>query len=77
MLTITRIHYSIDVIGALIFAPFWYLIVVKKHLTKFDFGFSVPYYIARKIYKKCKGSVYDPHGTEAELQSHTGNTKKV
>jgi hypothetical protein len=59
MLTITRIHYSIDVIGALIFAPFWYLMVVKKYLKAFDYGFSVFYYIFRKFYKKCKGSAYD------------------
>lgn len=65
MLTITRIHYSIDVVGALIFAPFWYIVVVKRYLVKFDYGFSVFFYLYRKVYRKCKGSGYDKHGSEA------------
>lgn len=49
MLTITRIHYSIDIIGGLIFALFWYEGVVKKQLPKFDYFFSGLYYLGRKI----------------------------
>lgn len=66
MLTITRIHYSIDVIGAFIFAPFWFFFI-QKHLAKVDYGYSIFYYIFRKIYRKCKIGSYDKHGSEAEL----------
>lgn len=65
MLTITRIHYSIDIIGALIFAPFWFR-VIKVHLKKFDYGFSIFYLVGRKIYLKCKKEDY--HNTTSEVE---------
>jgi hypothetical protein len=76
MLTITRIHYSIDVIGAFIFAPFWFFFI-QRHLAKVDFGYSVFYYIFRKIYRKCKRGNYDKHGSEAELESKSEGSKKT
>lgn len=63
MLTITRIHYSIDIIGAFIFAPFWYIAVVQKYLPKVDFGFSIFFYGFRKVYRKCRNNSYDKHGS--------------
>lgn len=71
MLTITRIHYSIDIIGALIFAPFWYFAFTQRFLDKIDFGFSTPYYLFRKIYKGCKKSSYAMQGSEIDLESNS------
>lgn len=62
MLTITRIHYSIDVIGAFIFAPFWYFFV-QKHLVKADYMFSSLFYLFRMAYKKCRGISYYDYGS--------------
>lgn len=79
MLTITRIHYSIDIIGAFIFAPFWFT-TIQKNLPKVDFGYSVFYYAFRKIYRRCKKSNYDKQGSEAELENRpdkSGNTPMV
>lgn len=58
MLTITRIHYSIDILGALIFAPFWFRII-SLNLSKFDYGFSIFYLIGRRIFRLCKKSEYN------------------
>jgi len=66
MLTITRIHYSIDVIGAFIFAPFWYFFI-QNHLAKVDYGFSSIFYLCRKVYYKCKGMNYYKYGSEAQF----------
>ncbi len=76
MLTISRIHYSIDVIGAFIFAPFWYFFV-QKHLATVDFGYSIFYYAFRKIYRKCNNSNYDKHGSEAELENKSDGSQKT
>jgi hypothetical protein len=63
MLTITRIHYSIDILGALIFAPFWSF-TIKKNLQKFDWGFSIFYIIGRRLFYKCKKSEYNNQTSE-------------
>lgn len=62
MLTITRIHYSIDVIGAFIFAPFWYFFI-ERHLKKVDYGFSLLFYMGRKVYNKWKNMSYYKDGS--------------
>jgi hypothetical protein len=46
-------------------------------LAKVDFGYSIFYYIFRKIYRKCKRDNYDKHGSEAELQSKSEGSKKT
>lgn len=78
MLTITRIHYSIDVIGAFIFAPFWYFFI-EKHLKQVDYIFSTIFYLLRKVYKKCKGMNYYKYGSEAnfDVKSEPAKTTPI
>ncbi len=53
VLIITRIHYTIDIIAAIIFTILIYrlVIVVLKYV---DFLFSIPYYLVRITYFKVK-----------------------
>lgn len=67
MLTITRIHYSIDIIGAFIFGVFWYF-SVKKYLKKVDYIFSIIFYLLRILLKKFKGIKYYKYNSEASLE---------
>lgn len=76
MLTITRIHYSIDVIGAFIFAPFWYFFI-QSHLARVDYGFSSLFYLCRKINNKCKGISYYKYGSEAQFDIKSDVPKNV
>ncbi len=78
MLTITRIHYSIDVIGALIFAPFWYFFI-DKHLKQADYSFSGFFYLSRKIYKKCKRFSYYKYASEThfDIKSDGANNTPI
>ena len=66
MLTITRIHYSIDIIGALIFAPFWFRLI-KVNLKNFDFGFSIFFFVGKKIYLICKKEDYRESTSEIDI----------
>jgi hypothetical protein len=53
MLIITRIHYTIDIIAALIFATTVYRLtyIIIKYI---DFVFSIPFYVIRYGMKKIK-----------------------
>lgn len=49
MLTITRVHYTVDIIGGLVFALFFYR-TSKRVFIYFDKLFSLPYFIVKWIY---------------------------
>lgn len=53
-------------IGAFIFAPFWYFFI-QSHLAKVDYGFSSLFYLCRLINNKCKGISYYKYGSEAQF----------
>jgi hypothetical protein len=48
MLTITRVHYTIDIIGGLIFALICERIA-SKYIYYFDYLLSYPYILGKKI----------------------------
>lgn len=47
MLTITRVHYTIDIAGGLVFAFFMHS-KIKKHIFYGDWLLSLPYLLVRK-----------------------------
>lgn len=54
LLIITRIHYTIDIMGGIIFSLAFFR-GVSYTLKYFDYLFSIPFYIARYFYKRfCK-----------------------
>lgn len=53
MLLITRVHYTIDVAGGLVFAFFWSRIA-ERYVSYFDWLVSLPYVVGRKVVMKCK-----------------------
>jgi hypothetical protein len=53
VLIITRIHYTIDIIAAIIFTVLIYRLVIDI-LKYVDFLFSIPYYFVRMTYLKVK-----------------------
>ena len=55
MLIISRIHYTIDVIAALVFSLSIYTIVVYN-LKYIDYFFSFPLFLVNKIKNKCHNS---------------------
>jgi ABC-type spermidine/putrescine transport system permease subunit II len=59
VLIITRIHYTIDIMGGIIFALAFHR-GVSYTLKYFDYLFSIPFYIGRYFYKRlCKGKDED------------------
>lgn len=52
MLVITRVHYMIDIIGALVIAIWLYRQSIR-YVPYVDKLFSLPMVLARKIYQKC------------------------
>lgn len=51
VLIITRIHYTIDIIAAIIFTVLIYRLVMNI-LKYVDYLFSIPYYLVRMAYFK-------------------------
>lgn len=61
MLTITRVHYTTDIIGGLIFSLFCHKIGTLT-IYYFDWTLSFPFFIASKIRSKIKGFGCDEIG---------------
>lgn len=53
MLTITRVHYTVDIAGGLIFGFFWHS-VVNKNIYYFDWLASLPYFLVKKLVNRYK-----------------------
>ena len=53
MLLITRVHYTIDVAGGLVFAFFWSRFA-ERYISYFDWLLTLPYVAGRKVLEKCK-----------------------
>jgi hypothetical protein len=53
MLLLTRVHYTIDIAGGLIYAFFFYG-MAEKIVVYFDWLLSGPFVLGKKIYTICR-----------------------
>lgn len=50
----TRVHYTIDVIAAIIYTYYIHMLIEKEFLVFLDYIVSQPAVLSLKIYKKCR-----------------------